>query len=181
MIIGLRQQSVRGLLPSCQVCTNWLVLQKSNAIDVASWPVSAEEARQWAGPGVQWPLDQSVFGRWHSDPDVQPYVHHADGVLVGYGELWVDSEQEEVEVTRVIVRPQNRSTGYGRQLVLLLLEKARLTGYPNAFIRVVPNNTNAIACYRGVGFVPVTDSEEAAYNLGQPTAYTWLKKELKGR
>ncbi len=59
------------------------------------------------------------------------------------GEVWLDDEEEEVELARLIVAPSHRGRGIGRQLVSELVELAR-AGYPDVFVRVHPDN--AAAC-----------------------------------
>ncbi len=38
--------------------------------------------------------------RWHADPEVQPYMLTHGATLLGYGELWVDVVEQEVELAR---------------------------------------------------------------------------------
>ncbi len=40
-----------------------------------------------------------------------------DGRLVGYGELWLDAEENEVKLARLIVAPELRGRGLGQRLV----------------------------------------------------------------
>jgi ribosomal protein S18 acetylase RimI-like enzyme len=123
-------------------------------------------------------VDASVFRRWHADPDVHPYVLQDGETLVGYGELWVDEPEQEVELARIIVNPAVRGRGVGKRLVILLLQRASLSGLPDAFVRVVPENGAAIACYRGAGFSPVPESEREEFNRGQPVDYIWMHYPL---
>ncbi len=101
----------------------------SDAQDIAGWATSADEARWWGGHTVTWPVDPSIFCAWHEDPDVRPYVLREDGDLLAYGEVWVDDDEQEVELGRIIVRPERRGRGIGRLLVSLLLDQATQTGY----------------------------------------------------
>jgi ribosomal protein S18 acetylase RimI-like enzyme len=152
--------------------------QESDAREVARWPASAGEARLWAGSACGWPVDASVFRRWHTDPDVKPYVLRDGEASVGYAELWTDEPEREVELARIIVNPDYRSRGVGRRLVGLLLERASLTRLPDAFVRVVPENGAAIACYRGAGFSCVSEAEREKFNYGQPVDYVWMHYPL---
>jgi ribosomal protein S18 acetylase RimI-like enzyme len=146
--------------------------QPQYAPEIALWVTSATEASQWAN--TQWPVDPAVFARWHADPEVQPYVLVDGATLVGYGELWLDATEQEVELARLLITPARRGQGIGQRLVRELLAQAALTGYPTAFIRVVPENIPAIYCYRRSGFVEVTPEEQQRFNQGQPVAYLWL-------
>lgn len=154
---------------------------ESDAGDIARWATSAEEARQWGGCSVPWPLDASVVRAWHKDSDVRPYVLRKGGATIAYGELWIDDEEREVELARIIVRPERRDRGAGRLLVDQLLQQAATTGYPTAFVRVVAGNEPALACYRAAGFVPVSAEEQRRFNVGQPFDYLWLRRRLRRR
>jgi ribosomal protein S18 acetylase RimI-like enzyme len=149
-----------------------------DAREVARWPVSTEEVSLWAGSAGGWPVAASEFRRWHEDPDVHPYVLHDGETLVGYGELWIDEPEQEVELARIIVNPADRGRGVGKRLVVLLLERASLTDLPDAFVRVVPENGAAIACYRGAGFSLVSETEREEFNRGQPVDYVWMHYPL---
>jgi ribosomal protein S18 acetylase RimI-like enzyme len=151
----------------------------AHARELAGWAATAAEARRWGGQDVVWPVAASVFSAWHADLDVRPFVLSRSGVLLGYGEVWIDAEEHEVELARIIVRPGQRGRGIGRLLVTLLLEQAAETGYRAAFVRVAPDNAAALACYRHAGFAPVGEEERLAFNEGQPLEYVWLRHELR--
>ena len=150
----------------------------SDAREIARWPGSPEEVRRWAGSDPGWPVDVAVFGRWHADPDVRPYVLCDGEKPTGYGEVWVDEPEREVELARIIVSPEQRGRGVGRRLVGLLLYRASLAGLPDAFVRVVPENRAAIGCYRGAGFSPVSETKRGEFNRGQPVDYVWMHHPL---
>src|SRR5215218_11153802 len=116
----------------------------SDAREVARWPSSLDEVRRWAGSDPGWPVDVSVFGRWHVDPDVQPYITCDGEVPVAYGEVWIDEPEQEVELARIIVSQGYRGRGVGRRLARQLLEQATLSGLPEAFVSVVPENGTAL-------------------------------------
>lgn len=146
---------------------------------IVRWASSAEEARWWGGHEVQWPLDPSLFRSWHSDREVRPFVLREDEALLAYGELWIDDDEQEVELARIIVAPRRRGRGVGRLLVSRLLEQATLTRHPVAFVRVVPANAAALACYRAADFMPVSAHERQRFNEGQPVGYVWLRRDLR--
>lgn len=145
---------------------------------VVRWASSPEEVRRWAGASERWPLQSETLAAWHEDPDVHPYLLLEGDRPAAYGEVWVDAEEREVELARIIVRPGRRGQGLGRALVALLLEQAAGTGYPAAYVRVAPDNARALACYCGAGFTPVPEAEWLQFNAGQPLAYVWLRRPL---
>lgn len=160
---------------------NPLQLRRFSAEDattIATWPRSLTEARWWAGPKTSLPLPLEVVQDWHSEPDVHPYML-SDGVTpLGYGELWVDGDEQEVDLARLIVAPDHRGHGLGVWLVSFLVEEARRTDYPRVFLRVFPENQIAIACYARAGFTAVTSAEQEVFNQGQPVEYCWMSYSL---
>jgi [ribosomal protein S18]-alanine N-acetyltransferase len=143
---------------------------------IAAWPATARETREWAGAHAPWPPSAGTLLRWHEDDDVHPYLLFDQDEVVAYGELWTD--EDEVELARLIARPDRRGQGIGRLLVGLLCGRARGLGFPVAFVRVVPGNTPALACYLAAGFAAVTPEERDAFNEGQPAGYIWLRLDL---
>jgi len=147
-----------------------------HAAMVAGWPVSAAEAAMWCGRR-EFPVAARTVAAWQQDDDVRAHLLVADGRPVGYGELWCDAEEDEVELARIIVAPDARGQGYGRALVRGLLAQALGTGCSEVFLRVHPDNEPALRCYRGAGFVPVDPALAASWNTAQPVAYVWLRYE----
>jgi RimJ/RimL family protein N-acetyltransferase len=145
---------------------------------IIGWPTSATEAKQWGGQLTPWPVDASVLAKWHSDPYVRPYVLRSDKTPVAYGEIWIDNDEQEVELARLIVAPERRGEGVGQKLVNALLNVAKETGLPVAYVRVDPDNLRAIACYQRCGFEPVSHEDQATYNEGQPIQFVWMQHTL---
>jgi [ribosomal protein S18]-alanine N-acetyltransferase len=61
--------------------------------------------------------------------------------------------------------------------VRLLVEHAAELGFDEIWLRVIPSNEAAIACYRGAGFVRAAPGVEASVNVGQPHEYVWMRFE----
>ncbi|MCX5233403.1 GNAT family N-acetyltransferase [Streptomyces sp. NBC_00233] len=116
---------------------------------------------------------------WQRDDDVQAHVLAEDERVVGYGELWFDAEENEVELARIIVAPDNRGKGLGRILVRRLLAQAVGAGYSDVFMRVHPDNEAALRCYRGAGFMPVEAGLAESWNAAQPVKYVWLQGDAE--
>jgi len=117
---------------------------------------------------------EEVFA-WWDGPDVEPWVTVAtDGRLVGYGELWLDAEENEVELARLIVAPELRGRGLGQRLVRVLVAKAAATGLATAMLRVEPDNVTAIRCYLSSGFQRLSSEESAQWNEGQRREWAWM-------
>jgi ribosomal protein S18 acetylase RimI-like enzyme len=141
---------------------------------VLGWVISDDEARRWASLDAR-PNSTDVFARWHAEPDVRPYLLELRGSPVGYGEIWEDADENEAELARLIVDSGRRGQGFGRRLVHELLAEARRLGWADVWLRVEPDNQPALRCYAGAGFARATPAEEAAFNVGQPAAFVWMR------
>jgi ribosomal-protein-alanine N-acetyltransferase len=145
---------------------------------VSSWAVGDDVVRAWcAVDGDTVPAD--VVTGWSLADDVEAYLF-PDPVLpdepVAYGELWLDDEEGEVELARLLVAPDRRGQGIGRALVRALVERARRTHpeLPDLILRVRPENTQAIRAYAAAGFEAVPADEQATWNQGQRSEYHWM-------
>jgi ribosomal protein S18 acetylase RimI-like enzyme len=145
--------------------------------EIVSWINSEAEARVWCGLDLESARAPALFASWHADPDVHPYVLRDEATLVAYGEVWVDSAEAETELARIIVNPQHRGQGVGRNFVRLLARSAEAFGYARTFLRVVPGNLAAIGCYSQAGFIPVSEADARIFNHGQPVEYVWMVRE----
>ena len=143
---------------------------------IASWSGSVEEARRWCSV-AEHPFPPAQVRRWWEVDDVQPWVLvDAAHTPLGYGELWPDEDEDEVELARVIVDPARRRAGVGRLLVGRLVEAARDTGTSGCILRVTPDNAAALRLYRSAGFVAVDAERTTAWNQEQPRNYLWMER-----
>lgn len=149
-----------------------LPFDTADAAIVSSWARTIDEVTAWCSRD-QAPVPAEVIVGWAREPGVSAYALTDQGRLVGYGELWVDHDEHEVELARVIVDPHRRNQGIGRRLIWLLAEEAKGT-VPDVFVRVRPDNTAALRCYGAAGFARVSEAEEDQWNRGQPVRYTWM-------
>jgi ribosomal-protein-alanine N-acetyltransferase len=144
---------------------------------VASWAVGDDVVRAWAAvEGDAVPAD--VVAGWSRADDVEAFLF-ADPAAdepVAYGELWLDDDEGEVELARLLVAPERRGQGIGRMLVRELVEQARRTHpeLPDVILRVRPENEQGIRSYAAAGFVAVPADEQATWNQGQRFAYHWM-------
>ena len=80
-------------------------------------------------------------------------VAEMDGGIVAYGVVAMGAG--EAHILNLCVRGDMRGRSVGRQMLLLLLERARQAGMTDVFLEVRPSNLFAIALYQSVGFVQV--------------------------
>ena len=146
---------------------------------VAGWSRSADEADHWCSMRMH-PFDPTIVRLWASETDTRAYFGREDGTPVAYGELWIDDDEAEVELGRLIVDPQARGNGHGVALVTGLIAAAR-HHHPTVTLRVRPDNKTAIGCYTSAGMQRADAADEAQWNDGQPHEYHWfLAPQLPG-
>jgi RimJ/RimL family protein N-acetyltransferase len=143
-----------------------------------------EGAAPWLRPAT--PADVDTIAAWHplpaaevrgwwEDPEMVPWVMlDADNAMVGYGEIWLDPAEDEVEVARLIIDPQLRGRGLGKRMTQLLTAKALETGLATTMLRVMPDNDIAINCYLRCGFELLGPEEAAIWNEGQRLEWVWM-------
>lgn len=78
------------------------------------------------------------------------WVAEVDGVLMGYYVLIV--VVGEAHILNCCVSPTSQGLGYGRRIMLGLLDNARDLGAEVVFLEVRPSNTAALRLYEGLGF-----------------------------
>lgn len=140
---------------------------------VSSWAATADEVTAWCSR-PEAPVPPDVIIGWSTPSDVHAYLMAGtDATPVAYGELWIDDDEHEVELARIIVDPAHRGRGTGRRLVTDLTAIAR-TFHPSVIMRVRPGNDAAVACYRAAGFHRLDPQTERRWNRDQPTAYLWM-------
>lgn len=83
--------------------------------------------------------------------DVAHYlVMEEDGVILGYGGMWLLFE--EAHVTNVAVMPDYRGQGRGRRLMLAMMRHAVKRGAEKMTLEVRESNTVAQKLYEGLDF-----------------------------
>lgn len=147
----------------------------ADSLQIAAWVESPTELQAWASID-EWPPASALFERWHADPDVHPFVLTDGGETVGYGEVWHDADEHEAELAHIIVDPAARNRGHGRRLTELLAAEAGRAGFDDVYLRVVPANAAAVACYRSAGFQPLAAEQQRLFNEGQPQSYIWMRR-----
>jgi ribosomal-protein-alanine N-acetyltransferase len=73
--------------------------------------------------------------------------------IVGYGIAALGAR--EAHILNLCVRADLRGRNIGRQMMVLLLERARQAGMDDALLEVRPSNTLAISLYQSMGFVEI--------------------------
>ena len=120
---------------------------------VASWARGPLET-YWLAPRTEPPLTARKVREW-ADPAHRPYMLVAPGqpTPLGYGELnLLHGRRHEYWLGHLVVDPEQRGRGFGRQLTVLLLQRAfHQFGAWYVSLVVFPENVAAVACYRAAG------------------------------
>jgi N-acetylglutamate synthase-like GNAT family acetyltransferase len=80
------------------------------------------------------------------------WLAEIEGEVVGMVGLIIETAEDSPEIEPVIVVPQARGTGAGRQLVEHVLEIARGLGLRDVTVRAVGRNAEAIRFYHDLDF-----------------------------
>lgn len=159
------------------MCLTLLPFSEDDSVEIASWPRDTNELKTWAGADVVFPLKPEQFRIWHDDPETHTFIGRHKGQLVAYGELWIDESEQEIELARIIVHPASRNKGIGQMFVTALVAQSETFGLVDRFLRVLPENSNAIRCYQKSGFRILPADVQKTFNQRQPVEYVWMKYE----
>jgi RimJ/RimL family protein N-acetyltransferase len=118
---------------------------------------------QFAGPVFDYPLSWEQLEKHLANDRRQVYaaIRPATTEMIGMGELYWDAE-DKPRLCRILVSPDERGKGFGKQIVLDLLELA----FANAAVKkvslnVYDFNTSAIKCYEQCDFKVSPDQSMA--------------------
>jgi ribosomal protein S18 acetylase RimI-like enzyme len=129
-------------------------------LELIRWVPDAATLRLFAGQTLTWPLDPPQLEALRGDARVlawtawAPEAGGAPEVAVGHAEL-VRTDPQRIVLARVIVAPEHRGRGFGRQLVEAVLAEASRRGASRVALNVLRDNVAAMRLYRAVGFEPV--------------------------
>ena len=132
---------------------------------LAAWIPDAKACLRWAGPRIQFPFTAASLQQQLAIADTQSFTL-TDGtpVTLGFGQLWL-RDGDAVRLMRIIVAPQLRGLGVGRDLCKLLnAHAADVLGARAVTLAVYRDNVAALALYRSLGFAAV-DSRSTAESL----------------
>jgi len=109
-----------------------------------------------------WQDIEQLPGRYTA-PGGGGLLAHVDNELAACGAFVATAQSGLAEIKRVYVRNSFRRRGLARALTQALIEQARQSGYQSAAISTWPHNTQALALYRELGFVPISPFKAHAH------------------
>jgi diamine N-acetyltransferase len=102
----------------------------------------------------------------YGDTPWRPLAVEAGGRIVGFAIWAVDPDDGSFWIGGLVVDRAEQRKGYGRAIVLGLLERARAGGHPSAALSYQPANIAARTLYADLGFTetgePAEDGEVVA-------------------
>lgn len=108
------------------------------------------------------PAVMAVETSGHEFPWTESIIH--DCILVGYycwvletemgiqGHCIMSISADECHILNICIKPTEQRKGYGRSLMLHMLQIARGTSAKGAFLEVRASNAGALALYQQLGF-----------------------------
>jgi len=119
--------------------------------ELMSWFSTEEATRLWAGPKFRYPFTHSTFiddCRWR---DFDSYCLLEAGDIVAFGQI--GTRYQRCHFARLVVSPQKRRQGFGKQLLSKLMTEASARYAIDQFgLFVYRHNTAALACYQSLGY-----------------------------
>lgn len=147
----------------------------TDANTILSWCQDEKSFYQWtAGVLGNYPITQNEFRFVES---LMPFTAFDETGVVGFFTLRNPNESlDELRFGFVIVNPDKRGKGYGKEMLRLGLKFVfEIYGAKRATLGVFKNNLSAYYCYKAVGFDDVVlDTTETYRILGEE----WKCKEL---
>lgn len=148
----------------------------SDAEKILSWCTNETAFYQWtAGVIGDYPVTKERFDRLGN---LMRFTALDEKEVVGFFTLRNPKETlEEVRFGFVIIDPQKRGQGVGKEMLRLGLEFVRwVYRAKKATLGVFENNMPAYWCYRAAGFRDVTQENCEAYEI---LGHTWKCRELE--
>lgn len=142
---------------------------------VVSWVNSQRECELWAGPSIPFPLEPSALS---AQLDLRRAANVAlddEHGLVAFGQA-LPRSPGRAHLARVIVRPNARGRGIGKQLVQALLARAVEAGLSLVTLNVYSDNAAAATLYADLGFRRAERPPDDPASLG-----TWFMRRSIGR
>jgi ribosomal protein S18 acetylase RimI-like enzyme len=117
-----------------------------------SWFPTEQSVNVWGGLMFRYPFTPETFYEDVYWQKMDTYcLVDAAGEMLAFGQIY--ERHGRINLARLVVSPQRRGQGIGRQLILLLMEKGQedfpLTEFS---LYVYKDNYAAKKCYAGVGF-----------------------------
>lgn len=107
------------------------------------------------------------------NPNAHYLVAEVMGKIVGYAGFW--KILDEGHITNVAVHPDYRGSGYGRELIAVMVDKAKELDITKMTLEVRVSNNVAISLYKSFGFVSAGIRKKYYADNDEDAMIMWLK------
>lgn len=133
-----------------------LILRHAEMADLSTvlkWVPDEKACLMWAGPQVRYPTNmESAWKDMETTEENTFCLVTNKGDVVGLGQ-GLSRDTNVVHLARIIVDPDKRGRGYGRELCLRLMEVSEKQRPVRRFtLNVYETNKTTISLYRSLGF-----------------------------
>lgn len=125
-------------------------IDRYNYLSVLDLSVSAEQKEFVAS-------NQYSLAQAYAQPECVPLALYAENKPVGFAMYCLDEEDHQYWVYRLMIDQRYQGVGYGREAMLLLIERIRSLSdedHDRIYISFEPGNEIAKSLYESLGFVP---------------------------
>jgi len=121
-----------------------------------SWFPTEASLQDFAGPGIEWPLDRAQLDDRLRTSGLQAWTafQPPSAEPIGHVEL-LQTEPHQARIDRVALSPAHRGRGLAADLVSAVLPLARDLDCHTVDLLVFAGNTPAVRAYLSVGFADV--------------------------
>lgn len=117
-----------------------------------TWFPTKRSVDIWGGPKFRYPFTPETFREDVHCRDMDTYcLVDFSGEMLAFGQFY--ERHERINLARLVVAPDRRGRGIGKQLVSLLMERGRKNMTLKEYsLYVYTDNHAAKACYAALGF-----------------------------
>jgi ribosomal protein S18 acetylase RimI-like enzyme len=119
---------------------------------VLSWIKTEHDCVLWSGGRLPFPIDIADLPKRIDFSNVQSRSLVDDELVLGFGQL-LFKQNNRAHLVRLIVNPDHRGQGLGKQLAEQLLQLALESKPSSVSLNVERTNAVAISIYQRLGFV----------------------------
>ena len=124
---------------------------------ISKWITQPSEHAMWCAGRTKFPIEREDFQRMLDDIAVRcgdsPYIAAApDGTPIGFYCYSLNGDTNEGMLKFVMIDPECRGKGYGKQMLRLALDKVFSEGADRVRLCVLSVNDGAKRCYESLGF-----------------------------
>lgn len=139
-----------------------------------AWTGHQDELFKFSGTSWDYPLTEAFLDAYQGAyPGRTQYILESNDEALGFGEI-IEGEDNSPRLSRLLIAPEQRGKGYGKVLVVQLLQTIEAT---EVYLFVLADNAVARQCYEKCGFEYVDHSPFSMSYKEQK--YPVLKMQIK--